>query len=48
MPSAEPAVELHIAPQAAASALSLLVLTASSLDKWQVSSHQKHSMQHPE
>ncbi len=41
MPSSEPALGLHIAPQAAASLLSLLVLTASSLERWQVGRHQK-------
>ncbi len=39
--SSEPAVGLHIASQAATSLLSLLVLTASSLERWQVGSHKK-------
>ena len=37
MPSSEPAVGLHIQPQAGTSLLSLLVLTSGSLDKWQAS-----------
>ena len=45
MPSSEPAVGLHIASRAAASLLSLLVLTASSLDKWQVGAHRMSSKQ---
>ena len=35
-PSPEPAVGLHVAAAAASQDLSLLVLTAGSLDKWQV------------
>ena len=35
-PSPEPALGLHVAAPAASQHLSLLVLTAGSLDKWQV------------
>jgi len=44
-PSSEPVVGLHMVPKAGSQELSLLVLTASSLNKWQVGSSRMSSGQ---